>query len=149
MQPVRKQKPEPPDDRPFIELGDALTLAGMVVVVISLFMTWRRVLPPASVIPAGSLVRLHPVRLDAFALGVWLPVTLFATGAAVTVIWRVTPKNRAALVVVQLLLSLGCAAVPLLWFKLLPGPLMALAGAALLVAGALLRASAQAARQPA
>ena len=121
--------------------AEALTLSGMGLVVGSLFLLWEQRLgavPP--LLQAGALrVESLTVPLNGFGAHVAAPLTICAVLCAATLLWEANDKNRLALGAVGMAGGLACVVIALTRFALLPGVLIALAGGALLLWGAIQR----------
>lgn len=128
-------------------VAEIVTLFGMALVVASQFGPWERggnasdaVVLPAFYRQRGPLGATQ----NGFAAGVWLPLTLCATLAGVTLLINCTAKNRAALRFIQGACGLTCLVIPLARFALLPGVILALLGGALIAGSALSRCGGEA-----
>ncbi len=122
--------------------AEAATLAGMLLVQCSLFLTWSRVTPrDQALLAAAALYRSPQMTLlhDGFQAQVWMPLTLCAALGCATLLWRVTPMTRLPLAAVQGACALACLVIALVRFAPLPGVLVALCGGALLTYGAIER----------
>ncbi len=141
--PVEKASVEKAPRRRLLARAEAVTLGGMVLVVSSLFFLWEKRLsdvPPA--LQAGALrVESLTVPLDGFGARVAAPLTICAVLCASTLLWDATEKNRMALGAAGGAGGLACVVIALTRFAPLPGILLALAGGALLLWGAIERAS--------
>lgn len=141
--PVEKVSVVKAPRRRLLARAEAVTLGGMILVVASLFFLWEKRLsdvPPA--LQAGALrIESLTVPLDGFGARVAAPLTICAVLCAATLLWDATEKNRMALGAAGGAGGLACVVIALTRFAPLPGVLLTLAGGALLLWGAIERAS--------
>jgi hypothetical protein len=128
--------------RRFLSRSEAAILIGMVMVVSSLFLEWRRQVPDLGAFAATALhIEKLSVSHNGFGAGVATPLTVCAVLCALTLLWEVTEQNRIALGVAAGAGGLACVVVALTRFALLPGMLLGLTGGALLLFGAIDRSA--------
>ncbi len=128
--------PAPPNMRRFMSRGEAAILLGMALTVFSLFFYWSRLSLPANVVPGAMFMNLQTKRTG-FASPVRWPLTLCATLCGAVLLWVPTERTRLPLAVVQAASGLACGILIVTHFEMLPGVFIALAGAALMVFGAM------------
>ena len=118
--------------------GEIAILAGMVLVVVSLFLAWTQEKPDIGGYQAFALhVEGAMVPHSGFGTTLWVPLTVCAVLCASTLLWTVTPQNRLALSATAGAGGLACMVIALSHFALLPGLLLGLTGSVLLLFGAL------------
>lgn len=126
--------------RRFLSRAEAAILIGMVIVVSSLFLEWRRQVPDLGAFAAAALhIEKRSVSHNGFDVGVYAPLTVCSALCALTLLWEVTEQNRIALGVAAGAGGMACVVVALTRFALLPGMLLGLAGGILLLYGAIER----------
>lgn len=131
-----------PSLRRFLSRGEALTLVGMLLAVISLFLVWKETNAADIVnVPIPNVIQLVTTQrgLD---LSVRWPLLLCATGACATLLMLQTAQNRLTLLVLQLTFSIAVCVMALTYFAPRPGVIMALIGGGLLIFGAIDRCNA-------
>jgi len=124
----------------FMTRAEIVTLLGMLLVVASLFLTWKRVTPQdQALLGTMALYRSPQVIMDrnGFQVQVWQVLTLCAAVSCSTLLWANTPETRLSLGAVQGASALACLVIALTHFTLLSGVLVALCGGALLTFGAI------------
>ena len=143
--------PLPPAKRPstsdtafrrLLTRAEAETLLGMLLVVCSLFLAWgREDLTPAlrrlglsGAVFAGGL---NPTHSGFFYPSVCWPLLTGAILCGAALLWPPDGKTRLPVSVIQGACALACLLIALVHFALLPGALLGVLGAALLVLGAL------------
>ena len=137
--PESRSSPLPPKPtlRRFLTRSEAAILLGMVAVISSLFLTWRVQKP--EMLSAGFPLALHienlSVQHNGFGANCAAPLTLCAALCACTLMWDITPKNRLALSAVGGSGAFTCVIIALTRFALLPGVVLGLIGAGLLLFG--------------
>jgi hypothetical protein len=119
--------------RRLLTRAEAVTLLGMLLCIISLFLAWPvpfdgKLLTPAIVI--------NLTRTGAAIPEVRWPVTAGAILAGLLLAFVPSPSSRVPLAFVQALCGLICFIIALMHFRMLPGPLLDLLGGALLTFGA-------------
>lgn len=119
--------------RRFLSRAEAAILLGMILVVLSLFLVWKResVSVPLPAVFAGTAVRT--------GLGlsmVFWPLLLCSAVSSALLLWAPDDRTRSGFFVVQLACGLTCMVVTLVHMALLPGVLVALVGSGLLLFGA-------------
>jgi hypothetical protein len=139
VQPSAERPPEAETTlRRFLNRAEAATLLGMVLTVASLFLVWKSVNPGELLqqpLPAEFLS--HNITNTGLSLpSIFWPLLLSATLSSATLLWTPTTQTRLPIFVVQLAFGLTCFIISLAHFALLPGIVVALAGSALLLFGA-------------
>jgi hypothetical protein len=114
----------------------------MILVVFSVFAVWSYQTFPG--LPVGA-VGLGPVIRHGNGVLGWLMWALLvsAIAAATLLLFTPTPRSRLTLAISQGVCGLLCVAIAIRYLALETGPLVALAGGAMLVAGAIERMSAR------
>ena len=125
----------------FLTRAEALTLAGMLLCIISLFLAWPAplTLPPG--VPATLYKNVHLSRSGSAIVGVKWPLMIGAILSGLLLAFPVNKSTRMALATVQGLCGLACFVTALTHFAMLPGPLLAIIGGGMLTFGALERYS--------
>ncbi len=140
-------------ERRYPPRADLLTLAGMLAAIGSLYLAWERhdiQQHERMPIPGAYYTNIEhqPGHYDVigFHTSAHWPMTIFALGCASALLFKVSTANRSALSLVQGACSLFVFVIALHWFQLsgfelLPGVLMALCAAFVLVYATLDRLS--------
>lgn len=124
---------------PFLTRAEFATLLGMILVVFSLFLAWER--PPLHApLPQPSLYMEMKPRTGLGSPVMW-PLLICAVLCGATLLWTPSEKTRLPISAVQGAGGLACLVIALTRLSLLPGLLVGLVGAALLVFGAIDRFS--------
>ena len=140
-------RPLPPANRDsafrrLLTRAEAETLLGMLLVVCSLFLAWgREDLTPelkrlglSGAVFAGGL---NPTHGGFFYPSVCWPLLGGALLCGVALLWSPEEKTRLPISAVHGACALACLLIALVHFALLPGALLGILGAALLVLGAI------------
>jgi hypothetical protein len=131
-----------PGSRRFFQRGELLTLVGMAIVVLSASQNWRVETPAVNPALAALVVRkvahtAYEIPLGALKVG-WLVVLCAVTAGSLT-LWDVTPASKKVLLPVQCAAGISVAVIALLFAGPQPGIILALLGAAAILAGAIQR----------
>ncbi len=125
-----------PSLRRFLSRGEALTLIGMLLAVISLFLVWKQTNAGDLNIPIPAMIQLVTTQRG-IDLSVRFPLLLCATGACATLLTLQTAQNRLTLLVLQLTFSIAVCVMALSYLAPRPGVITALLGGGLLIFGAI------------
>ena len=135
------QSPAPPLKR-LLSRAEALTLIGMTLTVLSLFLTWQQLTPslPPSVTAIATFVA-PTVLVSGFGLPIFVRVMLigFAVLSSATLLASPSVKNQKALAAVQGICGLGCLMITLRYIAPLSGVGLGLFGSSLLIYAAVER----------
>ena len=138
--PAQMNSPSQPNMKRFLSRAEAVTLAGMALSVFSLFLTWRVTGPRGAGVSQDAIVKFELIE-NGFNLGLhWL----LLAGAALScagLLFEPNRKNRLPLFLLQCAGGLLCFFIGLRYLAPLPGVLLDIVGAALLVFGAVDRFS--------
>lgn len=139
MSPVAQNPETPPVERKFLSRSDALTLLGMALLAVSLFLVWKREPVP---IPPGAqafFVTEQYLARRGFDLPHWGWMLGCGVACNLFLLWDSTPRNRRALATLQGVAGLGALLFALLRFSEEIGAMVGLCGGVMLAWGALNR----------
>lgn len=127
--------------------GELVTLAGVVLAVMSAAMTWANLPPKTSSMVAATYVATYQrnayltngygLTVGGVSVG-WI-VVLAGIGAGTLLLFQPVGKQRKHFLMLQMALAIPILALAIRYINLYPGVLMALGGAAALAWGAMLR----------
>ena len=125
--------------------AEAAVLLGMTMSIVSLFLPWDRITVPQQIALFPTLYN-GPSVLSGFQNAVHWPLSVCGILCGLTLVWSPIAKARLPLLFTQTLCGLVCLLIPLRQFvqsgyQPLSGVLVALVGGALLLFGALDRAT--------
>jgi hypothetical protein len=126
--------------RRFLSRAEALTLLGMILCIVSLFLAWP--VPLEGKLPATPLV-ISLTRTGAYLPLVRWPVTAGAILSGLLLAFPPSRNNRMPMAALQGLGGLVCFVIALTHFAIQPGVLVDLLGGALITFGAVDRFSEQ------
>ena len=133
--PEQKKQSSDASLKRFMSRAEAVTLAGMVITVFSLFLTWRISGPPASIASQAALVKFE-IPETGFMLGLqWILLTGAVLSSA-GLLFPINAKNRLRIACIQGAGGLLCFLVALRYLAPLPGVALGVLGGAMLVFGA-------------
>jgi hypothetical protein len=121
------------DFKRLLTRAEAVTLLGMLLCILSLFLQWP-VPISGKIIPAAMVISL--TRTGAAMPEVRWPVTAGAILSGLLLAFVQSPSSRVPLAFVQALCGLVCFIIALMHFGILPGPVIELIGGAMLTFGA-------------
>lgn len=119
--------------RRFLNRAEAAILLGMILVVLSLFLAWKR---EAVSVPLPAVFAGTTVRTGLGLATVFWPLLLCSSVSSALLLWPPDSRARSGFFMVQLVCGLTCMVVTLTHMALLPGVLVALVGSSLLLFGA-------------
>ena len=144
MSAPRDTKPAPRSTGEFKRLltrAEALTLAGMLICIITLFLAWPAPLNLPAGVSAALFKDIHQSRSGSAMPAVRWPLMVGAILSGLLLAFNPTKSAKLALAIVQGLCGLACFVTALTHFALLPGPLLAIVGGGMLTFGAMERYS--------
>ena len=139
--PEQLNSPSKSNMKRFLSRAEAVTLTGMALCVFSLFLTWRVTGPRGAGISPDAMVKFELYE-NGFQVGLHWILLAGAALSCAGLLFEINRKNRLPLVLLQGAGGLFCFLIGLRYLAPLPGVLLDIAGAALLVFGAVDRFSA-------
>lgn len=139
--PVQPSAERPPESeimlRRFLNRAEAVTLLGMILVVASLFLVWKRINLDLQNQPVPALfVNWSKDHTGLSLPAIFWPLLMGASLSSLVLLWTPNEQTRLPFFVMQLAFGLTCFVVSLTHFAILPGVLVALVGSTLLLFGA-------------
>ncbi len=129
--------------RPFLTRAEIATLAGMILCVASLFLTWKRQPVEQKLLqsmPSLLILKVPPdLPVKGFDLPLHWPLTFCAVLCGISLLVVPNPHSRSRWALLQITSAAVCLLVPLMRFAPQAGVFVALLGGSLVLFGALER----------